>query len=89
MVKKKFEKLATIFKALTNAKRLEILALVSEKKISVNGLSDKLGTRKSNTSQHLATLRYLGFVTSERDGKKVFYTIEPKMKKLVKYLLGI
>lgn len=60
---------------MANPKRLEILNTIMDKEATVNELSEVLGTRKSNTSQHLAYLRYLGLVTTRRQGKNIFYKI--------------
>jgi len=70
-----YRKNAELYKAMANAKRLEILNLIVDREATVNELSKILGTRKSNTSQHLAYLRYVGLVTTRRQGKNVFYKI--------------
>jgi DNA-binding transcriptional ArsR family regulator len=73
-------KSAELFKVMSNSKRLEILNLVKEREITVNELSATLGVRKSNTSQHLAYLRYVGLVTARRDGKNVYYKlVDPRI----------
>ena len=77
---KKYEKIAAIFKLMSNAKRLQILDSIKDREVTVNELSKMLGTRKSNTSQHLAYLRYTGLVTTRRQGKNVFYKLaNPKI----------
>ncbi|MGA3292054.1 MAG: metalloregulator ArsR/SmtB family transcription factor [Candidatus Microgenomates bacterium] len=82
-----YEKSADLFKILSNAKRLEVLNLIKDKEVTVNDLSKILGTRKSNTSQHLAYLRYTGLVKTRRQGKNVFYKLaDPKIVKLCKIL---
>lgn len=73
--KEVYKKNAMLYKVMANAKRLEILDSIKEKEASVNELSAILGTRKSNTSQHLAYLRYLGLVTARREGKNIYYKI--------------
>lgn len=70
-----YKKNAMLYKVMANAKRLEILNTIKDTEASVNELSEILGTRKSNTSQHLAYLRYLGLVTARRAGKNIFYRI--------------
>lgn len=70
-----YEGMAEIYKIMSNAKRLEILNLIADREVTVNELTKTLGTRKSNTSQHLAYLRYTGFVTTRRQGKNIFYKI--------------
>ncbi len=75
-----YKKNAELYKVMANEKRLEILNTIKDKEATVNELSALLGTRKSNTSQHLAYLRYVGLVTTRRQGKNVFYKItDPKI----------
>lgn len=85
MSKINYTKVSDYLKALSNAKRLEILDIVAEKEVGVNDLSKLIGTRKSNTSQHLAILRYLGFIKARRDGKNVYYrSVDSKVSKILK-----
>src|SRR5450830_951746 len=70
-----YRKNAELYKVMANPKRLEILNFIVDREATVNELSKMLGTRKSNTSQHLAYLRYVGLVTTRRQGKNVFYKI--------------
>jgi ArsR family transcriptional regulator, virulence genes transcriptional regulator len=78
--KETYRKNAELYKVMANAKRLEILNSIVDKEATVNELSKMLGTRKSNTSQHLAYLRYVGLVTTRRQGKNVYYKItNPKI----------
>jgi ArsR family transcriptional regulator len=70
-----YQKAADLFKVMSNAKRLEILNSVKDREVTVNDLSGILGTRKSNTSQHLSYLRYVGLVTARRQGKNIFYKL--------------
>jgi DNA-binding transcriptional ArsR family regulator len=80
MKKDVYRKNAELYKIMANAKRLEILDIIKRKEVSVNEISKILGTRKSNTSQHLAYLRYMGLVTTRREGKNVFYKItDPRL----------
>lgn len=73
--KEVYEKNAELYKVMANAKRLEILNTIKDKEVTVNELSRVLGTRKSNTSQHLAYLRLVGLVSTRRQGKNIFYKI--------------
>lgn len=70
-----YEKNAELYKVMANPKRLEILNSIVNTEATVNELSKILGTRKSNTSQHLSYLRFLGLVTTRRQGKNIFYKI--------------
>jgi DNA-binding transcriptional ArsR family regulator len=76
--KEVYRKNAELYKVMANPKRLEILNSIVDREATVNELSKMLGTRKSNTSQHLAYLRYVGLVTTRRQGKNVFYKISDK-----------
>lgn len=73
--KEVYQKNAVLYKVMANAKRLEILNTINLGEATVNELSKVLGTRKSNTSQHLAYLRLLGLVKARRQGKNIFYTL--------------
>jgi DNA-binding transcriptional ArsR family regulator len=70
-----FERNAGIYKLMANAKRLEILDLLSSKEMTVTELVNAMGVRKANVSQHLAILRYIKLVTVKRVGKNAFYKI--------------
>ncbi len=73
--KKVYEKYAEIYKALANAKRLEMLNIIKNYEVNVDELSEIVGIRKANTSQHLALLRHLGIVNVKRSGKNAFYRL--------------
>lgn len=78
--KEDYVKCAELFKVMSNSKRLEILDIIKDKEVTVNEISKILGTRKSNTSQHLAYLRYVGVVTAKRVGKNIFYKlVDPRI----------
>ncbi len=76
--KEVYEKNAELYKVMANPKRLEILNTIRNGEATVNELSEILGTRKSNTSQHLAYLRLVGLVLTRRQGKNVYYRIADK-----------
>lgn len=73
--KQVYEHNSQIYKILANAKRLEILNLIEDREVTVQELSDVLGIRKANTSQHLAILRAFKLVTVRRDGQRAYYKI--------------
>ena len=82
-----YRKCSELFKVMSNAKRLEILNIIKDKEVTVNEITEELGTRKSNTSQHLAYLRYVGIVQARRDGKNIFYKLaDPKLVEPCKIL---
>jgi len=70
-----FDLHAQVCQALGNAKRLEILDALRNGERSVGELTEALGIRKANISQHLAVLRGKGIVVARRDGQTVFYRL--------------
>ena len=70
-----FAQFARVGKALSNGNRLEILEYLAQGERSVDELSGIAGLTMGNTSQHLQHLRQAGFVTSRKEGLKVFYSI--------------
>lgn len=78
--KSDYIKCSELFKVMSNPKRLEIMNIIKDKEVTVNEITKELGTRKSNTSQHLAYLRYVGLVNARRNGKNIFYKlVDPKI----------
>ena len=69
------ELLAKYFRGFGDPTRLRILALVAERERSVGELVEALGQPQPKVSNHLACLRWCGFVTAERRGKQVFYRV--------------
>jgi len=73
-----FKRNAEIYKLLANPIRLEILDILEKNETSLDDLSEIIGIRKPNTSQHLAILRYLKVVKVRKEGQKAFYSIVDK-----------
>jgi DNA-binding transcriptional ArsR family regulator len=69
------ELLAKYFRGFGDPTRLRILALVAEQERSVGELVTILKQPQPKVSNHLACLRWCGFVTAERRGKRVFYRV--------------
>ena len=73
------KKASLVFRAVNNKVRLQILQhLLEQSKMTVTSLFIKLRLDQSATSQHLSVLRKAGFVTTERDGKCIYYSINQK-----------
>ena len=66
---------AKIYRLLANPKRLEILNFIKDREATVEEMSDLLGVRPANTSQHLTVLRRLKVVTFRRNGRNIYYKI--------------
>lgn len=69
------ELLAKYFRGFGDPTRLRILSLVAEQERSVGELVETLQQPQPKVSNHLACLRWCGFVTAERRGKRVFYRV--------------
>jgi len=76
---------AHFFKALGDRTRLDILKMLSEnKRFSVTEIYQGLGHAQNLISHHLACLKNCGMVTSEKEGKQVYYRL--RNKKILKLI---
>jgi DNA-binding transcriptional ArsR family regulator len=67
---------AKYFRALGDPTRLRILGLLQvEGELSAGALTRRLGLAQSKVSNHLACLRWCGFVTTRREHRVVFYRL--------------
>jgi DNA-binding transcriptional ArsR family regulator len=81
---------ADLMKQLSHESRLLILCFVSDQEKSVQEIEKFLGTSQSNTSQHLAKLRSVGLLKTNKIGNQVFYSINnPDVLKIIKSLQEI
>jgi DNA-binding transcriptional ArsR family regulator len=70
------KKAALILRAVNHKLRQQILKLIHQhEKMTVTEIYVKLRLEQSVASQHLAILRKAGFVTTVRDGKFIFYSV--------------
>src|SRR5438552_11605757 len=70
-----FEQFARIGKALSSAKRLELLEFIAQAERSVEALARMTGLSVANTSQHLRQLRQAGLVGARKEGLYVYYAL--------------
>ena len=75
-MEKVFEQQARIFKVLGHPLRLKIVKLLNECELTVGEIGERLGAKDSNTSQHLAILRWAEIVEPRKDGLKVYYKLK-------------
>lgn len=66
---------AELFKILSVDKRIEIIEHLKKGPLSVNALAEALKITQSAASQHLRVLKGAGFVTDERQGYWVYYSL--------------
>ncbi len=87
------KKAALVLRSLNHKLRQQIIKTIFEtQKLTVTQLYVKLRLEQSVASQHLAILRKAGIVKTERDGKFIFYSINPSriesINDFVKKLIG-
>jgi DNA-binding transcriptional ArsR family regulator len=81
---------AKYFRAFGDPTRLRILELLMSGPLSVKEITQELGVPQSNVSNHIACLRWCGFVTSENDGKWTYYSVRnPKIRRIVELARGL
>jgi ArsR family transcriptional regulator, cadmium/lead-responsive transcriptional repressor len=67
---------AKYFRALGDPTRLRILGLLqTERELSAGELTRRLAQPQPKVSNHLACLRWCGFVTTRRDHRVVYYRL--------------
>lgn len=89
----KIKKAALVLRALNHKLRQQIIKTINEhKRITVTELYVKLRLEQSVASQHLAILRKAEIVSTVREGKFIFYTINEgrivAVNEFVKNLVG-
>ena len=68
---------AKLLKALSDDARLKIIALLFDREHCVTELVERLGLSQPLVSHHLAILRSAGIVKVRKDGRRVFYSLNP------------
>ena len=87
------KKAAAVLRALNHKLRQQVVKTIHEnKRLTVTQIYIQLRLEQSVASQHLAILRRAGIVSTERDGKFIFYSINPSriesINEFVKNLVG-
>jgi ArsR family transcriptional regulator, cadmium/lead-responsive transcriptional repressor len=66
---------AKLFRGLSDHSRLAILEMLRHGPAPVGHIAEKTGLAQSNTSNHLRCLSECGLVTSEQEGRFVYYRL--------------
>ena len=66
---------ASLFQALANPIRLQILEILRRGERSVGAILTKVDRDQANVSQHLTSLRLRGLVVNRKEGNQVFYSV--------------
>ena len=76
-----------IFQALADPRRRSIFESLTQGEAAVKELTARFDISQPAVSQHLAALRDAGLVISRREGRCVYYQVEPQgMKPLVDWV---
>ncbi len=75
---------AKFFHGLSDLTRLKLIELLLAGEKNVSELVELLGQPQSRVSNHLACLRWCGYVASRREGKFVYYRVaDPRIRQLL------
>jgi ArsR family transcriptional regulator len=80
------KELVSTAKAFADPTRVRILAALRGGELCVCELCDSLAVTQSTLSTHLQVVRDAGLVSSRRQGKWMYYAIEPRAARLVRAL---
>ncbi len=81
---------AKFFHGLSDLTRLRIVELLLGGERNVTELVAALGQPQSRVSNHLACLRWCGYVDSRREGKFVYYRVsDPRVRELLALARGV
>ncbi len=67
-----------IFQALADPSRRAIFQSLTQGESAVKALTGRFNISQPAVSQHLATLKEAGLVQARREGRQVFYRVEPR-----------
>ena len=72
------DRVAGVFHALADPTRLRIVARLRDRERCVCELTDALDVGQSRLSFHLKTLKDAGLVTDRRQGRWIYYALNPE-----------
>ena len=76
-----------IFQALADPSRRAIFEWITRGEVGVSDLTARFTISQPAVSQHLAALNAAGLVVGRREGRRVFYRVEPRgMKPLIDWI---
>jgi ArsR family transcriptional regulator len=80
----------SIFKALNDPTRREILELLKVKDLTAGEIADQFNISKPSISHHLDLLRQAGLVVSVKEGQFIFYSLNTTvMDEMLKWIISL
>ena len=70
-----YDALASVGKALSNGRRVEIVDLLAQGERSVEQIAEEIGQSVANTSHHLRAMARAGVLTTRRDSTRIYYAL--------------
>jgi len=82
--------LNSIFKALNDPTRREILELLKAKDLTAGEIADQFNISKPSISHHLDLLRQAGLVVSVKEGQFIYYSLNTTvMDEMLKWIISL
>ena len=82
--------LNSLFKALNDPTRRQILELLKEKDLTAGEIADQFNISKPSISHHLDLLRQAGLVVSVKEGQFICYSLNTTvMDEMLKWLINL
>ena len=80
----------TLFKALNDQTRRDILELLKDKDMTAGDIADKFSISKPSISHHLDLLRQAGLVVSVKEGQFMYYSLNTTvMDEMLKWIINL
>jgi ArsR family transcriptional regulator, arsenate/arsenite/antimonite-responsive transcriptional repressor len=90
MAEVNFKDVERLFKAVSNKRRLQIVAfLKKEKEVTVGIIAEEIKLSFKSTSRHLGVLFSAGIVDKDQRGLEVYYSLSPAQHSIIKHTLSI
>ncbi len=78
------EILMKFFKGLADPTRLRIVEALLDRELNVSDLINHLQVPQSNVSNHLACLKWCGYITARKQGTSIYYRItDDRVRKIM------
>jgi ArsR family transcriptional regulator len=82
------EDFVAVAKAFADPTRVRILAAIRQRELCVCELCDALSVTQSTLSTHLQVIRDAGLVQTRKQGKWIYYGVNPKSEQLLESVFG-
>ena len=88
LTKKQLEKMARIYHMMSDPSRLRIVLCLAKNETNVTALCKKLHMSQPTVSRHLSLLKFTAIAEARREGKEIFYCIQPEIRKTLNMIIA-